>query len=330
MMAPLPALKTTPSRAFSHCGLDFAGPIEIKSSNKRNAPIEKGYICVFVCMVSKAAHLELVGDLSTQKFILALRRMMARRGICCDIYCDQGTNFQGASNELPRLFLQATSNTSHEIAKLFASDGITFHFNPPSAPNWGGQWESFVKLTKHHLRRTNASIKLTYEEMSTLLAQIEACLNSRPLNALTTDVDDTDPLTAGHLLIGSPLNLIPEPSLLSLKDNTLDRFQSIQKGLQTFWKRFYVEYLHNCHPRKKWYTQNENLCIGDLVVIIQDNMPPAKWLTGRVKEVHPSTDKLIRLVTLKTKNGELKRPIVKLCKLPLAVREDVPNGTTPF
>lgn len=199
-------------------------------------------------MVSKAIYLELVGDLSTPKFILALRRMMSRRGIPSHIYCDQGTNFQGASNELPRLFAQATSQ---EIAKLFSNDGITFHFNPPHAPNWGGQWEAFVKLTKHHLRRMSTSVKLTFEEMATLLAQIEACINSRPLCAITSDIDDLDLLTAGHLLIGSPLNLIPKPNLEALKGNTLDRFQAIQKGVQTFWKRFSVEYLHHCHPRKK-------------------------------------------------------------------------------
>lgn len=124
LMGPLPTIKTTPARAFLHCGIDFAGPIEIKSSNKRNAATEKSYICVFVCMASKALHLELVSDLSTQRFILALRRMFGRRGISSDIYCDRGTNFQGASNELPFLFLQATSSVAIEIADLFATDGV--------------------------------------------------------------------------------------------------------------------------------------------------------------------------------------------------------------
>lgn len=201
-------------------------------------------------MVSKACHLELVGDLSTKKFILAMRRLIGRRGICKDVYCDRGTNFQGAKNELPRLFLQASSSVSTEISHLFASDGINFHFNPPYAPNWGGQWESYVKLTKHHLRRMTVSKKLTYEEMSTLLVQIEACINSRPLCSITSDPTDLDPLTPAHLLIGQPLNAIPEPSLLSLKDQTLDRFQAIQKSLQLFWQRFFIEYLHTLHPRK--------------------------------------------------------------------------------
>lgn len=227
LMAPLPAFKVRPPRfAFVHCGLDFAGPIYIKCSERRNASMVKAYICVFVCMVSKATHLELVGDLSSAKFILALRRMMARRGICKDIYCDQGTNFVGASNELPLLLMQAKSSVSIEIAKLFEKDGTTFHFVPPSAPNWGGQWESFVKLTKYHLNRMTSHFKFTFEEMTTILSQIEVCLNSRPLCPMTNDPDDCDPLTAGHLIIGTAMNLIPEASLLSLKETTLDRFQA--------------------------------------------------------------------------------------------------------
>lgn len=316
LMAPLPAFKTTPSLPFTHCGLDFAGPIEIKGSEQRSARAIKAYICVFVCMYSKAAHLELVTSLSTAKFILALRRMMGRRGISSDIYCDQGSNFIGASNELPILFLQAQSTESIEIARTFAKDGIKFHFLPPSAPNWGGQWESFVKLTKHHLYRITTHFKLTYEDMNTVLIQIEACLNSRPLCAVGDNADDFDPITPGHLLIGRPLNLIPEPSLLDLKRSTLDRNQDIQRTVQEFWKRYNIEYLHTLHPRKKWYKPKEDLAVNDMVSIIDDNLPPGKWLIGRVTEIHPSADGFIRLVTIKTPNSTLQRPITKLCKFP--------------
>lgn len=299
-------------------------------------------------------HLEPVSDLSTSKFIMALRRFVSRRGLCTDIYCDQGTNFKGASNELPLLFVQAESETSSHIQNLLASDQIRFNFNPPNAPHWGGQWESYVKLTKHHLIRISVSVRLTFEDMDTLLTQIEACINSRPLCAMTNDIDDLNPITAGHLIVGRALNLIPEPSLLSLKDTTLDQFQAIQKGMQTFWKRFYIEYLHTMHPRKKWYKPGEDLNVNDLVVIIDDNLPPAKWLMGRVLEIHPGKDGYIRMVTLQTKTRDenygnrdvgsntskrkpptLQRPIAKLCKLPLTNAtpppqlqeegEDVPN-----
>lgn len=186
--------------------------------------------------------------------------------------------------------------------------------------------------------------------MDTLLKQIEACINSRPLCAITTDINDLDPLTAGHLLTGRALNLIPEPSLLSLKDTTLDQFQAIQKSMQTFWKRFYIEYLHTMHPRKKWYKPGEDLDVNDLVVIIDDDMPPAKWLMGRVIEVFSGEDGYIRMATLQTKTKDenygrsnsqsktpptIQRPIAKLCKLPIANEkpppqhhgggEDVPN-----
>lgn len=319
LMAPLPEFKTTPSLPFTHCGVDFAGPIQIKGAEQRNARMVKAYICVFVCMYSKAAHLELATDLSSAKFILA---MQSRRGISSDIYCDQGTNFVGASNELPILFLQAQSTESIEIAKMFAKDNIKFHFFPPSAPNWGGQWESFVKLAKHHLYRIVTHFKLTYEEMITALAQIEACLNSRPLCSVGDDADDFDPITPGHLLIGRPLNLIPQPSLLDLNRSTLDRNQDIQRTLQEFWKMYNIEYLHTLHPRKKWYKPKEDLAINDMVSIIDDKLPPGKWLIGRVLEVHPSPDGFIRLVTVKTPNSTLQRPINKLCKFPSA-REDV-------
>lgn len=200
LMAPLPSFKTTPARAFLHCGLDFAGPMNIKTATIRNALTVKGYICVLVCMVSKAAHLEPVSSLSTPQFIMALKRFISRRGICTNIYCDQGSNFKGASNELPKLFLAAHSEVSREIQRAFENERIKFNFNPPNAPHWGGQWESFVKLTKHHLNRIDNSTCLTFEEMCTVLTQIEACINSRPLCAMTSDVDDLDPLTAGHLL----------------------------------------------------------------------------------------------------------------------------------
>lgn len=324
LMAALPEYKTTPSSAFTHCGLDFAGPIQIKSSDQRNARMIKAYICVFVCMYSKGAHLELVSSLSSAKFILALRRMMGRRGMISDIYCDQGTNFIGASNELPLLFLQAQSTESIQIAKMLAKDGITFHFIPPSAPNWGGQWESFVKLTKHHLYRITTHFKYTYEEMYTVLTQIEACLNSRPLCPMSDSADDFDPITPGHLILGRPLNLIPEPSLLDLKRTTLDRHQDMQRTIQEFWKKFNIEYLHTLHPRKKWYKPEKDLAVNDFVSIIDENLPPGKWIMGRVLEIHPSPDGLIRLVKLKTPDSILQRPIAKLCKFPPA-RENVQN-----
>lgn len=141
---------------------------------------------------------------------------------------------------------------------------------------------------------------------------------------MSSDADDYDPITAGHLIIGRPLNLIPEPNLLDLKETTLDRHQAKQRCVQEFWSRFNVEYLHSLHPRKKWYKPEKDLAINDFVSIIDDNLPPGKWLIGRVIDIHPSADGYIRLVTLKTPHSTLQRPITKLCKFP-PPRENVQN-----
>ncbi|XP_011049315.1 PREDICTED: uncharacterized protein LOC105143040 [Acromyrmex echinatior] len=132
------------------------------------------------------------------------------------------TVFSGADRQL-REMLRASSSEERKIAHVATSEGIHWHFNPPSAPHFGGLWKAAVKSAKYHLRRTIGETRLTFEEMSTLLAQVEACLNSRPMHALSDDSDDLTALTPGHLLIGAPLLAIPEPSLSDKKESLLSR-----------------------------------------------------------------------------------------------------------
>jgi len=152
------------------------------------------------------------------------------------MYSDCGTNFVGADREL-RAFFRASSSDGRRISQEIAKEGISWRFNPPAAPHFGGLWEAAVKSTKYHLRRVIGETTLTFEEMSTLLAQIEACLNSRPLQALSDDPDDLSALTPGHLLIGAPLLAVPEPSLLKEASNTLSRWQLLQQMRDHFWQR---------------------------------------------------------------------------------------------
>lgn len=106
-MADLPSCRVKQSRSFSHAGLDFAGPIITKTYTGRSRgrysnPTQKSYICIFVCMATKAVHVELVSDESTVAFIACLKRFVSRRGKCTDLYSDNGKNFEGANNELSR------------------------------------------------------------------------------------------------------------------------------------------------------------------------------------------------------------------------------------
>lgn len=182
-MADLPTPRVVPSRPFQHTVLDYAGPLLLRMSQGRGSKSQKGFICVFVCFGTKAVHLEIVSDYSSEAFLAFLRRFVSRRGLPSDLYSDQGTTFVGADRALRELF-DMVEKESRQIYEGVERLGIEWHFNPPASLYFGGLWEAAVKSVKHHLQRIIGDHLFTYEEMSTLLCQIEACLNSRPLHSL--------------------------------------------------------------------------------------------------------------------------------------------------
>lgn len=210
IMGDLPAARVNPSRPFKNTGVDFTGHVFLKSNKGRGIKTTKGYVAVFVCMVTKAVHLELVSDLTTSSFIAALRRMSARRGSPSDIFCDNGRNFVGTSRVLQQEYQEIIQVFNHELQQELADMEIKFHFNAPAWPSAGGLWEAAVKSFKFHLKRVIGDQKLTYEEFSTLLTQIEAILNSRPLCALTEDPEDLNYLTPSHFLTSGPVLTLVE------------------------------------------------------------------------------------------------------------------------
>lgn len=318
MMGQLPAARVTPARPFKCSGVDYAGPINVRTSKGRGHHAYKGYICLFVCMATKAVHIEVVSDLTTQGFLAAFRRFVSRRGHCSDIWSDNGTNFVGASRELASLFSAEKSGMLTDIAQSLANNGTNWHFIPPLSPNFGGLWEAGVKSVKFHLKRVIGESSLTYEELATVLGQIEACLNSRPLSRVDTESEGFDALTPGHFLVGEPLLTVPDYNFESSNIGSLRRWQLTQRMMQTFWRRWSQEYLSTLVHRYKWSDQTPEPNVGDLVLIKEEDLPPARWLLGRVVVKHPGADNLTRVVSLRTKNSNvIKRPISKLCFLPV-------------
>ncbi|CAG7823415.1 unnamed protein product, partial [Allacma fusca] len=121
---------------------------------------------------------------------------IARRGKPSHIFSDNGSNFVGADRELKEMLQVVISAEVNEAAKrMLQEDGISWKFNPAAAPHMGGIWEAGIKSTKFHLKRVVGTGSLTYEELQTILVQIEGCLNSRPLCPNTADPNQPAALT---------------------------------------------------------------------------------------------------------------------------------------
>lgn len=240
----------------------------------------------------------------------AFRRFISRRGPVQTIYSDNGTNFVGANNFLKEVFESNGEWAYDEIANEF---NLEWKFQTPYAPHHGGLHEAAVKSTKYHLHRVIGKQNLTFEEYYTLLTQVEACVNSRPICPLSDDPNDLVALTPAHFLIGEPIITLIEPhNLNDVQPWRLKRWQMVQQLHQHWWDRWHKEYITALSQRPKWRNNEPNIQTGDLVIIKEDNTAPSKWNLGRVIETFPGHDGLVRSVMIKTVHGNYKRPITKL------------------
>lgn len=316
-MGQLPTPRVQPSKPFHHVGIDFCGPFLIKYPF-RSKVVTKAYVCVFVCFVTRACHLEIVGDLTTESFLASFRRFTSRRGRCAHAYSDNGTNFIGAKGVLDDL--QRLLNSEYhknELLKYCNENAIEWHNIPPRSPHFGGLWEAAVKIAKSHMKRVIGDNSFTMEELSTLIVEIEACMNSRPLTPMSNDPSDLEVLCPSHFLIGSPLTSLPDPDLTHLNYNRLKHYQQIQYLLQTFWKRWHTEVLSELQERNKWYKEPLVLKVGMLVLLKEQNLPPLKWLTGRIIKLISGKDNIVRTVVVKTSSSTFERAISNICILPI-------------
>lgn len=312
IMGDLPTPRLQVTRPFTNVGVDYAGPLDIRVSKLRGTRSYKGYIALFICLSTKAIHLEVVSELTSAAFLAAFNRFVARRGLPSNMYSDNGTNFVGANSHLAE-YRKMSINT----ANIQSNNGIQWHFIPPRSPHFGGLWEAGIKSMKQHLRKIMGNSVLTFEELSTVLYQIEACLNSRPLCPMTSDHEDLSALTLGHFLIGGPLNASPTIDVTEININRLKKWRQLDKLHQHFWKRWSNEYLSRLQQRPKWAAKQKNIKIGEMVLLREDNQPPLQWPLCRVIKTFPGKDGQVRVVEIKTATGKLTRAIAKICPLPI-------------
>ncbi|XP_076660789.1 uncharacterized protein LOC143364215 [Halictus rubicundus] len=299
--------RVTETRPFTNIGVDYCGPFFIKERKFRNRAKIKVYVAVFICFSTKAIHLEVVSDMTTEAFVAALKRFIARRGICKNIYSDNGTNFVGANNDLTEL--SRVLREDKRVRRFLEDKEISWHFMPALSPHFGGLWEAAVKSFKHHLKRVVGDELFTYEQFATFVTEIEAILNSRPLTPLSSDPNDPQALTPGHFLIGSAMTSLPEVNFNETSSNRLSKWQHIQKVKHDFWIRWSKEYINHLNVRAKWTKGSHEMNKGTIVILKDDHLPPSHWSLGRIVEVHPGQDDIIRAVTVKTVNGLCKPPL---------------------
>ena len=316
-LGELPADRVSTTPAFQSTGVDYAGPFTLKKGHTRKPVLIKAYLALFVCLSTKAVHIEVVSDLTTAAFIATLQRFIARRGCPTSIHSDNGSNFIGARNQLAQLyqFLQADSINS-SIHQHLLAQRIVWDTIPERSPHFGGLWESAVKKAKYHLKRVVGSQVLTYEELATVSAQVEACINSRPLTAMTShNQDGITPLTPGHFLLLKPPTAYPEYPSLPEEPCNLKKWQLCKSMVQHFWERWSREYLQTLQARTKWKTSTPNLLVGDIVILKEDKTFACHWPLARVTKTYPGKDGLVRVAQITTGNSTYKRPITKLALL---------------
>ena len=293
---------------FTHTGLDYFGPINVK----RGRVTEKRWGCIFTCLTTRAVHLELAGDLTTDSFIMALRRFRGRRGNSKSIRSDNGSNFVGAERELAEAL--RLLNQEQIVSKL-AQEGITWYFNPPSAPHMGGIFESMVKQVKRAMKTVINNQVLPEQTLHTVLVETEAIINSRPLVSVSDDLDDYEALTPNHFLIGRASPNSPPGQFEEREVNSRKRWRMAQALTDMIWRRWRKEYLPSLAIRLKWNKEERNLKEGDLILMKNDDAPRSHWPLGRILKTFPGRDGRVRMAEVKTPNGTLMRPAAKLCLL---------------
>ena len=310
-MGDLPKVRMIPyEQPFTYTGLDYFGPYYIKRG--RGRVLEKRWGAIFVCMNSRAVHLELAKSLETDDFILALMRFLNRRGHVKELWSDNGSNFVGADREI-REYLEKMDQ--EKLERRCMERGCKWTFHPPGASHMSGVWERMVRVVKRSLKAIVGKEPLNDDVLNTLFTEAERIANSRPLTRNPENPEDDDPLTPNHFLNVRPTSNLPTETDERADKFSRKRWRQAQLLANHYWRRWLREYIPALQIRSKWNQKQRNLRIGDIVLVADDNVPRNVWPLARIVNVFPGQDGLVRSVEVRAKGTTYKRPITKICLL---------------
>ena len=297
----LPRLRLRDDVPFSGTGVDYFGPLYCREIFTKNSPMYKCWVVLYTCASTRGVVLDLVHSNHSQTFINSFRRFVARRGCPVTVLSDNGKSF-------------IAENTQSFVA----TKNVEWKFNIESAPWYGGFWERLVQSVKRCIKKTIAKSKLSYEELQTVLLEIELVLNSRPLCSLFDD-DQVEVITPNHLLFGRKLDTINENETTEFnsinRDSLTKRSRYLNIVINHFWQRWRSEYLTTL--REQYYRVKKSSPTipheNDVVLVYDEKQPRQNWKIGRITELITSSDNKVRAAKVKLRNKNIiRRPVNRL------------------
>ncbi|XP_052762426.1 uncharacterized protein LOC128205059 [Mya arenaria] len=320
LMADLPSDRLSPAPPFTYVGVDCFGPWNVVTRKTRGGQANsKRWAVLFTCLTIRAIHIEVIEEMSGSAFINALRRFIARFGNVQIIRSDRGTNFVGAASELK---IETVNVEDGLVKDLLRKKNIQWVFNPPHAPHMGGVWERLIGVVKRILNSilSEASYKnLTHDVLSTLMAEVTAIVNARPIVPVSTDGSAPEILSPSSILTQKWDFNLHQFEHLSFADSYRVAWKNVQFLANQFWHHWRFEYLQLLQPRRKWNVEQRNIREGDVVLVKDSDVVRNQWPYGIVEKVFASEDGKVRKLSVRMqRDGQtttLTRPITEVVLL---------------
>lgn len=300
-MGDLPIERLERTAPFTHVGMDVFGPFYVKDRRTE----AKRWGLVITCLYSRAIHLEVLEDMTTDCLILAMRCFMAVRGPISTITCDNGTNFVGMHNELSR-----QQNLADEKMKQYLeSNRIDMNFNPPKASHQGGVTERMIRSIRAVLNGINLKYRMDTKTLRTVLFEVASIVNNRPLTGTAILDPNEETMTPNRLLTMKTPLVAPPPGEFPMTDTiySTKRWKVAQAVADEFWRAWRSEYWSTIMPRQKWSEVRRNLKVGDIVMVMDESAARSDWKLGRVSRTTPGKDGLVRDVEITLGNKRLDK-----------------------
>ncbi|XP_062340765.1 uncharacterized protein LOC134039033 [Osmerus eperlanus] len=311
-LADLPSDRLSTEPPFTNVGIDLFGPWSISTRRTRGgAANSKRWAVIFTCLSVRAVHIELIEAMDTSSFINALRRFLAIRGPVKLSRSDCGTNFKGACTEL-KVLLQ--DDKEPNVSRFLNEEGCTWIFNPAHSSHISGPWERMIGVSRRILDSMLSQIQpfhLTHEVLSTIMAEVSAVINARPLTTISTDVNAPSLLTPTMILTQKICSPPQPPGCFVDADLHRQQWRRVQHLANTFWERWRREYLSTLQSRSKWQKSHPNIKEGDLVLLRDTQVKRIQWPMALVTKTFAASNGKVRKLELRVSRGRTSKTFLR-------------------